>query len=69
MAIIKIEDLDRARVQTTEPEVLAEQRTRQVKGGDNPGMAPPGAYEAGVSGNCEKAQTSMDSLCACLMYL
>jgi hypothetical protein len=67
MASITINDLNPKR--TNELEVLSEQQTRQVKGGDHPGMAPAGAYEAGVSGNCDNAMTSLDSFIECLMHL
>ncbi len=69
MATIQIYDLNSDRICKTEPESLTEQQTRGVKGGDNPGMAPPGAYEAGVSGNCNNATGSMESLIECVTHL
>jgi hypothetical protein len=60
MSTIKIRDIN------PEVEDLADAKAEKVNGGDNPGMAPPGAYEYGVTGGCG-GSSSMDSLVACLM--
>jgi hypothetical protein len=54
MSTIKINDI--------QPEMgdLTEAQTEKVNGGDNPGMATPGDYEAGVAAYCQGLTTSMN---------
>ena len=59
---IKIRDIN------LEMENLITEQTKKINGGDNPGMAPPGAYEAGVSGNCSSAGSDGLSQRNCRRY-
>jgi hypothetical protein len=63
MSTIKIHDIQ------PEVENLTESQTENINGGDNPGMAPPGAYEYGVTGGCGGAMGSLDSFMECLSYM
>jgi hypothetical protein len=63
MATIKICNLQ------VEIEDLTTAESEEITGGDNPGMAPPGAYEAGVSGCHGATGGSKEGFWECIMML